>query len=336
MTLTQTPALSIAKTALPATYSTVGQVINYSFQVTNSGNVTLSGPFTVSDDQATDESCPATASLAPGASITCSASYTITQGDLNAGSVTNIATATNGTVTSPSDSETVTAVQVIDPAVTKSGDPATASIGDTVLFTLVITNNGNTVATNVQVVDPIPSFLTVTNVVSAPPATVDNSAGNTVDLLFATVAPTDVYTVTITTTVNSSATPPGGTNNVSLTTSSQDADPTNNVDDATITIVVAGLGAPETGFAPGRLTYLPSQPSAEAYTEYGDLWLEIPALGLGTDIVGVPQSGGGWDVSWLGEQAGYLDGTAFPTWAGNSVITAHVTLASGETGRSLT
>ena len=166
VTFTQTPALSIAKTALPATYSTVGQVINYSFQVTNSGNVTLSGPFTVSDDQATDESCPATASLAPGASITCSASYTITQGDLNAGSVTNIATATNGTVTSPSDSETVTAVQVIDPAVTKSGDPATASIGDTVLFTLVITNNGNTVATNVQVVDPIPSFLTVTDVVS--------------------------------------------------------------------------------------------------------------------------------------------------------------------------
>ena len=57
-----------------------------------------------------------------------------------------------------------------------------------------------------------------------------------------------------------------------------------------------------------------------------------PALGLGTDIVGVPQSGGGWDVSWLGDQAGYLDGTAFPTWAGNSVITAHVALASGEEG----
>jgi LPXTG-site transpeptidase (sortase) family protein len=34
----------------------------------------------------------------------------------------------------------------------------------------------------------------------------------------------------------------------------------------------------------------------------------------------------------LGDLAGYLNGTAFPTWAGNSVITAHVTLSSGEEG----
>jgi LPXTG-site transpeptidase (sortase) family protein len=331
VTLTQTPSLSIVKTALPATYSTVGQVINYSFQVTNSGNVSLSGPFTVSDDQATDESCPATASLAPGASITCTASYTITQGDLNAGSVTNIAAATNGTVTSPPDSETVTAVQVVDPAVTKSGDPATASIGDSIVFTLVITNNGNTVATNVRIVDVIPSFLTVTNVIAAPPATIDNSAGNTVDLLFATVAPADTYTVTITTVVNSSATPPGGSNIVDLT-ADVDNDPTNNTDSAPITIVVGALGAPETGFAPGRLTVLPSQPKEDAYVTYGDLSLEIPKLGLQTSIIGVSQSGGSWDVSWLGEAAGYLNGTAFPTWSGNSVITAHVTLPSGLAG----
>ena len=157
VTFTQTPALSIVKTALPATFDSVGDVISYSFLVTNSGNVTLSGPFTVVDDQASDENCPATPSLAPGASISCSASYTITQADLDAGSVTNVASATNGTVTSPSDNATVAGVQVIDPAVTKSGDPSTASIGDTIVFTLVITNNGNTVATNVQVVDAVPS-----------------------------------------------------------------------------------------------------------------------------------------------------------------------------------
>ncbi len=112
VTAVQSPALTIVKTATPTTYDSVGDVISYSYLVTNSGNMTLAGPFTVSDDKATDEACPATASLAPGGSITCTASYTITQADLDSGSVTNIASASNGTVTSPTDTETVTAVAV--------------------------------------------------------------------------------------------------------------------------------------------------------------------------------------------------------------------------------
>ena len=41
-------------------------------------------------------------------------------------------------------------------------------------------------------------------------------------------------------------------------------------------------------------------------------------------IIGVPQTDGEWDVPWLGDQAGWLYGTAFPTYAGNSVLTGHV------------
>jgi LPXTG-site transpeptidase (sortase) family protein len=37
-------------------------------------------------------------------------------------------------------------------------------------------------------------------------------------------------------------------------------------------------------------------------------------------------------VSWLGENAGYLYGTAFPTWVGNSVLTAHVWNADNSPG----
>ena len=88
----QDPKLAIVKTATPTTYNAVDQVISYSYLLTNTGNVTLSGPFSVTDDKATDEACPATpASLAPGATVTCTASYIITQADLDAGSVTNIA-----------------------------------------------------------------------------------------------------------------------------------------------------------------------------------------------------------------------------------------------------
>jgi LPXTG-site transpeptidase (sortase) family protein len=95
-----------------------------------------------------------------------------------------------------------------------------------------------------------------------------------------------------------------------------------------------GAGAPAalpaTGFAPDRVTALPRQ--AESYAGLGDLWLEIPRLGVQMNIVGVPQSGNTWDVSWLGNQAGWLQGTAFPTWNGNSVITGHVWNADNSAG----
>ena len=68
----------------------MGDVISYSYLVTNTGNVTLTGPFTVTDDKATDETCPATpTSLAPGASH-LHGQHTHHQADLDAGSVTNV------------------------------------------------------------------------------------------------------------------------------------------------------------------------------------------------------------------------------------------------------
>jgi len=88
---------------------------------------------------------------------------------------------------------------------------------------------------------------------------------------------------------------------------------------------------PATGFAPGRIINLPTQPAEKAYTQ-SDLWLEIPKLGLKMDIVGVPQVDGAWDVTWLGNQAGWLHGSAFPTWAGNTVLTGHVWDANNNPG----
>ena len=96
-------------------------------------------------------------------------------------------------------------------------------------------------------------------------------------------------------------------------------------------LTVAAL--PATGFAPNRVTILPEQPAELAYSDLGDLWIEIPSLGVKTSIVGVPMvKEGEWDVTWLGNSVGWLDGTAFPSWEGNSVLTAHVTNASGLDG----
>lgn len=84
------------------------------------------------------------------------------------------------------------------------------------------------------------------------------------------------------------------------------------------------------GFAPGLLTSLPH--ADVSYADLGTLWLEIPVLGVKEKIVGVPESATGWDVSWLGSDIGWLNGTAWPSWDGNSVLTAHVYGADGLPG----
>ena len=87
---------------------------------------------------------------------------------------------------------------------------------------------------------------------------------------------------------------------------------------------------PETGFAPHRVTVLP--PQRVAYDRLDGITLEIPKLGVSVPIVGVPRNAQGWDLTWLWNQAGWLEGTAFPTWAGNTAITGHVYLPDGEPG----
>ncbi len=230
------------------------------------------------------------------------------------------------------DNASVTVATIIDPALTKTGDPSTASVGDTVVFTITVENEGNTDALDVEVVDTLPVFLDIIDVTVVPdegqPVTI---VGNTVTIDMGTVSPTDFYTITVTTEVNALGEPPGDTNSVGLTTSSLDEDLTNNDDDFFLAIVAAG-GLPETGFAPGVVTSLPAQPESKRYTSYFTLGLEIPKLDVDIPIVGVPKTETGWDVSWLWDDVGYLQGTAFPTWQGNTAITGHVTLPSGLPG----
>jgi LPXTG-site transpeptidase (sortase) family protein len=95
---------------------------------------------------------------------------------------------------------------------------------------------------------------------------------------------------------------------------------------------VTALSLPSTGFAPGRVTALPLQPASKRYLRLGGMQLDIPSLNQDLAVVGVPITKNGWDLTWLSDQAGYLEGTAFPGSVGNSVITAHVYLPSGLPG----
>ena len=80
---------------------------------------------------------------------------------------------------------------------------------------------------------------------------------------------------------------------------------------------------PRTGFAPGRVTKLPDQPAAKLY-QTSPMVLNVPGLNQSLEIFGIPRVDGNWDITWLGQHAGYLMETTYPTHEGNSVITAHV------------
>jgi LPXTG-site transpeptidase (sortase) family protein len=98
----------------------------------------------------------------------------------------------------------------------------------------------------------------------------------------------------------------------------------------TVGVGLAGF-IPVTGFAPGRVTNLSGLPVTK-YNSLSDVALEIPVLKLKLPIVGVPMKDKTWDVNWLLNQAGWLQGSAFPGFSGNSVLTSHVTLPYGQAG----
>ena len=114
---TQSPKLTIDKSIVGKdTYEKVGDVISYQYLVTNSGNVTLTGPFQVEDDKIA--SIPSVVStLAVGELFSITASYTVVAADITNLTVTNVAFATTNydgkEVKSNTDSETADAIVLI-------------------------------------------------------------------------------------------------------------------------------------------------------------------------------------------------------------------------------
>jgi uncharacterized repeat protein (TIGR01451 family) len=187
-------ALSLTKTASPRTYDAVGDVITYSFTVENTGNVTLTG-VTLADGLPglvwANPDLRDIGTLAPGATTTITATYTVTQADLNNGSVYNAAsvsgTAPDESTASGGDDETITATQNASLALTKDaislngapvgGSRMDASVGDEIIYKLVATNTGNVTLTNVSTVDSLVGTLDCAQPVDlAPGATLECAA----------------------------------------------------------------------------------------------------------------------------------------------------------------
>ncbi|KZX20095.1 Ig-like domain-containing protein [Rathayibacter tanaceti] len=155
------PSIALAKSGALTAGSTVGGTVAYSFTVTNTGNVALTG-VALSDPRVTIAygAWPGTTGrLGLGESVTASATYTLTQADIDAGSVLNTATATGtpptGAAVTATASATVTVARTTDLALTKTANPAFISTaGSVVTYTFRATNTGTTTLTAVAISDP--------------------------------------------------------------------------------------------------------------------------------------------------------------------------------------
>ncbi len=100
----QKPAIEITKTPSIVSFTSAGIPVTYTYVVTNSGNVTLA-PVRVTDPMPglSSISCQGGTSLSPGSSETCTATYTTTQADVDAGFIANTGTATGTPPNRPSE-----------------------------------------------------------------------------------------------------------------------------------------------------------------------------------------------------------------------------------------
>lgn len=158
----------------------VGDTIDYSFEVANTGNVTLQNiivadPLITAAPNSQTISCPfsalnsvAGATVAAPSSMVCTATYTLTQADVDAGSVMNESSAIGDPpiTTPPSDkpeamsSAMVGIIGLPEMTIDKTVAPisSTLSAGDNITYSYEIANIGNVTINSVEPLDVGPTF----------------------------------------------------------------------------------------------------------------------------------------------------------------------------------
>ncbi|MEP0711297.1 MAG: hypothetical protein ABJC55_05175, partial [Algoriphagus sp.] len=155
----QNPSISVTKASSTSDYDEVGDVIEYTFTIKNTGNVTLTD-ITLSDPKATILSANPVATLAPEEEITLTGEHVVTQADLDAGEYRNTASVIavspkNVTVNNTSNEVIVPAVQEPSLALTKSSSTLFYDEqGDVISYEFLVENTGNVTLTDIVITEP--------------------------------------------------------------------------------------------------------------------------------------------------------------------------------------
>ncbi len=219
VTVTQAASLSVSKSANPTSVTAAGQAITYNFTVTNTGNKTLTGVGVtdnpVSPAGGVNPTCRtlstptgtcsgATTTLEPGQSAIFTGIYTVSQADIDHGSIADTATAagtppSGGTISAGSNPVIVDVTQSSSLTIAKTATPMTVtSAGQTVTYTFTVVNTGNQTLTDVSVTDvPTPPAGGATPDCQGRANPSDSCSGNSTSLLPGETAVfTAPYTVT--------------------------------------------------------------------------------------------------------------------------------------------
>ena len=163
------PHMTITKTTVGAEEGHIyklGEVINYKITATNDGNLTLTNVKV--EDALTGnvgENAFTIDTLAPDEAQTFDVRYVVTENDVLEGKVINNATGTATDPTDPDEPKTpVTPGEKEDPietpnpslAVVKTSDKTgVVKLGETITYTITVTNNGNVTINDIEVTDEL-------------------------------------------------------------------------------------------------------------------------------------------------------------------------------------
>ncbi|HEV3133851.1 MAG TPA: DUF11 domain-containing protein [Acidimicrobiia bacterium] len=269
--------LAVAKSDSPDPV-TAGTNLTYTIGVTNNGpsdatSVTVSDPLPAGTSfvsaMATQGSCVGPTpvacnlgSLADGASASITVVVHVASGVAAGTTISNTAsvgsTASDPTPSNNSATATTTVVTSGDLSITKTGSPDPVTAGAQLTYTITVTNNGPSDASNITVTDTVPSGTTF---VSATSSTGSCAGTTTVTCTIASMPNGASATITLVVVVDP-ATPPGtvitNTATVSspaeVTAATADPNPGNNTATATTTVVAAAEvpGSPTEPGSPAR------------------------------------------------------------------------------------
>lgn len=159
LSFSTTNSISLDKQTTATEFTAAGQTITYTYVITNNGPMTINSGqnIQIQDDKIGTFTCGTipVAGIAPGATHSCNATYTVTAADMTAGSVTNTAIAGVGTGT-----------QAFSARLQSNSDAVTVTKGPTLTLIKTVTNDSGRNA--------LPSAFTLT---ATGPVTISGATG---------------------------------------------------------------------------------------------------------------------------------------------------------------